>query len=766
MNKKSIIVFLCLFSHLLLSAQLFSQSEMLSRYKARHLTRGKLWTSLRNNGAQGGANNDGSIYQDQSGLEYPGNAVRDLHDFVDYWLDVAAVIKGDPNILEVPNATRANNSRGEGIWILGVVNGDTMVSYTGPRDYTDDVRTLNYNITASPEAQLGNNDGPNASRSNYSPYHNTIDQEPVEIHNYRYSHYIPNDEEAEEMIISQWKNKLNIQVTRKVRAWSYQDYDDFFLVELIFENIGTTTVADAYFALMNAFSLSLSGHTWGSGAGMHWPDWRTNEDPTQDDIYRCTAANNFVADLPENTAEYQQYKLSYQRDGDWYSTTWDDTGEPYKSQFAARGENELQGQTEDQLLAYAYIGMGPIDYLPPFVNDQESYVAPSVAEQPYAIKWWENKRLKSEEITEPSRQRHTAKQMYTMLTDISQGRIDDDPEEESLVTHAHVYGPYTLAPGDKAKIVVAFVAGSAATALGMDEISYARSEGAQDKLTLGEHVLFDHYKKAQFAYENGYDLPDPPPDVEFELAFNDLGQIRVKWNDDVEEAQDPDYAGNESYDIVAYRIYRSQPPSYNWHTGPWELAIEIPIKDPACYHAATGSYSFDDPGSYSGLNYYYNIRAVDSGHEHWYDRNGVDFGPIPPLEGGYASPEQKNMIAVTPYQKATAEFDAFEKQVRVVPNPFRLDDADLLHRYPDAADPLKIRFINLPRHCKIRIFSVSGDLVYEAEHSSTNSAEMSWRHEALQVTGEVVSGIYFWVVESLMPESKGQIQKGTLAIVK
>lgn len=760
-------LFLLLFS-LVEFDVLFAQKEMLTQYKARILTRSKLWASFRNNGLQGGANIDGADGQNQECLGYPGNAGRELNDFVEYWLDVAAVVKGEPNMLEVPNSTRANNSRSEGIWILGVINGDTLVSYTGPRDYTKDIKAQNYNIQNSPEAGLGNNYGPNAVRSNYSPSHQNIEAEPVEIHNYRYSEYIPNDEEAEEIIISQWTNSLNVRVTRKVRAWSYPDFDDFFLVELIFENTGTNTVEDAYFACMNAFSVGLAGHTWGSGAGMSWSHWRTNNESAQDDVYRYTGASNYVADLPENTALFKSIKLSYQRDSDWYGTTWDDTGEPYKSQYASRGENEFQGQVEDQLLSVAYIGMGPIDYLPPFVKDTESYQSPANADQPLVVKWWLNKYLSSDEINEPSRQRHTSREMYRMLTNANNGLVMDNPDldDTRLVTHAQVYGPYTLAPGQKAKLVMAFVAGSAATALGVDEVTYARTPNAQDQLKLGEKTLYDHFQRALFAYESGYDLPDAPPDVEFTLSFSDLGQVRVKWNDDVEDAADPDYTGDEARDIRAYRVYRSQPSSYNWHTGPWALAAEVPLKDPRYYDTATGTYSFDDPGSYSGLNYYYSVRAVDSGHAHWYDRNGVDHGPIPALEGGGVAPEQKNMIAVTPFQKRQPQFDAFEKQVRVVPNPFRLDYNDDAHRYPDAADPLKIRFINLPGHCMIRIFSVSGDLVYEMENISNTQAEFSWRHEAKDVTGEVVSGYYFWVVESLMPESAGQIQKGTLAIIK
>jgi hypothetical protein len=64
------------------------------------------------------------------------------------------------------------------------------------------------------------------------------------------------------------------------------------------------------------------------------------------------------------------------------------------------------------------------------------------------------------------------------------------------------------------------------------------------------------------------------------------------------------------------------------------------------------------------------------------------------------------------------------------------------------------------------IYSASGDLVYEYEHQKSTSAESSWRQDTISFSGRVVSGIYFWVVESLDPASMGKIQKGTLAVVK
>ena len=66
----------------------------------------------------------------------------------------------------------------------------------------------------------------------------------------------------------------------------------------------------------------------------------------------------------------------------------------------------------------------------------------------------------------------------------------------------------------------------------------------------------------------------------------------------------------------------------------------------------------------------------------------------------------------------------------------------------------------------IRIYSTSGDLVYEKEHNVKRSGETAWRQDTISFSGLVVSGIYFWLVESLMDESRGEIQKGTLAVVR
>ena len=86
---------------------------------------------------------------------------------------------------------------------------------------TYDVQPAPYDINNSPEALLGDSTYHNLERSNFSVFHNSITgNEPVEIHNYRHGDYIINDEFPEEIILSQWENKLGLTVTRKAYAWS------------------------------------------------------------------------------------------------------------------------------------------------------------------------------------------------------------------------------------------------------------------------------------------------------------------------------------------------------------------------------------------------------------------------------------------------------------------------------------------------------------------------------------------------------------------
>ena len=76
----------------LLFTTLFAQADMIDGYAPRNLTRGKMWSTYRNNGMDGGGNRGESNSHSQESLTYPGNMSRVGPDFVEYFLDIEAYI--------------------------------------------------------------------------------------------------------------------------------------------------------------------------------------------------------------------------------------------------------------------------------------------------------------------------------------------------------------------------------------------------------------------------------------------------------------------------------------------------------------------------------------------------------------------------------------------------------------------------------------------------------------------------------------------------
>jgi hypothetical protein len=104
--------------------------------------------------------------------------------------------------------------------------------------------------------------------------------------------------------------------------------------------------------------------------------------------------------------------------------------------------------------------------------------------------------------------------------------------------------------------------------------------------------------------------------------------------------------------------------------------------------------------------------------------------------------------------------------VYVYPNPYR-HDGDYNERGFEgrvqtdrALDRVReVHFANIPPTCTIRIFTLDGDLVRELVHND-GSTHTSW-NLITRNTQMVVSGLYFWTVES----STGEVQMGKLAII-
>ena len=100
-------------------------------------------------------------------------------------------------------------------------------------------------------------------------------------------------------------------------------------------------------------------------------------------------------------------------------------------------------------------------------------------------------------------------------------------------------------------------------------------------------------------------------------------------------------------------------------------------------------------------------------------------------------------------------------KIYAVPNPYRTGGSRFTvsnyRNYPDE----KIRFVNVPDACKIKIYTVAGDLVWEAEHDNPNAGNIEWdvRNDSGE---EVASGIYVYRIE----DPSGNQVYGRLVIIR
>jgi hypothetical protein len=146
-----------------------------------------------------------------------------------------------------------------------------------------------------------------------------------------------------------------------------------------------------------------------------------------------------------------------------------------------------------------------------------------------------------------------------------------------------------------------------------------------------------------------------------------------------------------------------------------------------------------------------------------------DFGSP---SSGLASLETKpinNYIKELPLTPADS-VQKYELDAYVYPNPYRVDadysEHGFENRYRNLAPERArlVHFVNLPRVCKISIFSLDGDLVRQIDHNfpegGPNSMHETW-DLITRNTQAVVSGLYYWVIES-----DRRTQVGKLAVIK
>jgi hypothetical protein len=233
--------------------------------------------------------------------------------------------------------------------------------------------------------------------------------------------------------------------------------------------------------------------------------------------------------------------------------------------------------------------------------------------------------------------------------------------------------------------------------------------GGSGSGSVGVRDIQKNSKFAQFAYDNHYILPVPPPAPRFAVVSRDTA-LDFYWDRASEDAYDA--TSPNPRDFEGYRVYLGEDPdslrrmaqfdvagdTASFNTGFDAVKIRKPngepdsvrfLPDPTWY-----PYKFTVHGVRDGFKYYCAVAAFDLG-------NSV----VSPLESGLS---QNRRLAVPGPQPNELN----DSEPTVFPNPYRVearwDRGQLVRDH-------YLWFANLPERCTLRIFTLAGDLLFEKE---------------------------------------------------
>jgi hypothetical protein len=154
-------------------------------------------------------------------------------------------------------------------------------------------------------------------------------------------------------------------------------------------------------------------------------------------------------------------------------------------------------------------------------------------------------------------------------------------------------------------------------------------------------------------------------------------------------------------------------------------------------------FAWFDLNAFNGFTYRYVVTTFDRDYSVQSHAQGLFKFDNCPVEQGQPFPCPSEIVSVT--TQVTPQDDM--REVYAVPNPYRTGSTQFsalnYHNYPDN----KIRFVNVPSNCELRIFTPSGDLVRTLNNVS-GTGVMEW--DVKNRGGEdVSSGVYIFRVKNL-----------------
>ncbi len=537
---------------------------------------------------------------------------------------------------------------------------------------------------------------------------------------------------ADRMILTVVNTSIGITMTRKILGFTHPDHQNYFIQEYTFKNTGnvdgdpeieqTKTLEDVYFFYQYRYAVSREGADF---TDLNSPRWGIN-------TMLSTTGEAKQSDGAQYTGDYEDW-LNGDSDADSIRAQYAWMGLHSEASIDIIGAPDIKEGT-GRFMAPQFIGVATLHASRSSLDDSDDPQQPTTTTH-----------IDSDDaINRPNDQFDPAR-MSLEWDSIIEGhklprhaeRVGDDFANSLEGTtggfsNSNGYGPYTLAPGDSVRIVVAEGVNGLdrrlAEDLGRqwinDESPFTLPDGGTTNeadefknawVLTGEDSLFKTFGLARRMFESDFQIEQPPPPPSIFEVNSGGDRIALTWSSDAEDW--PGFAG--------YRVYRaiSRPDTFYTEI----FATGAGTDNPAIVN------EFLDTTAQRGQNYYYYVVSFDDG------RTGREL--------------QSSSFWTRTQEPANLKRQAVDSvsEFRIVPNPFYIE----ARNQQFLGEPDKLAFFNIPGECTIRIFTERGDLVKTIQHDD-GSGDETW-NSTTDAGQTIVSGVYIVVLET--PDGRRGVQK-------
>lgn len=429
---------------------------------------------------------------------------------------------------------------------------------------------------------------------------------------------VDNNQVADRVMMNRFHTSIGVSVTRKVLAFSQQYNDNYYIYEYTFKNTGIIdgsgqqkldkTLTGVIFYMQHrlaysGMSVSATGaYFWLSGG-----NWGRN---TINDVMRKDGPTpgEFRADFsywgPMSTTAFGSPSADIGGPGPNATAVTQLAATEFGGTVVLHADKSSTDPTDDitQPTTTKYVGSdNPVDLQPSQYNE-------NLMTQKYTI-YLTGGHYAQTQADQVGKDANGWPTNYANIWGTDAGGYKS----------TQGFGPYTLAPGDSIRIVVAecvagiswnnacevaknwfandpskFVLPSGYAAKKGYTTTTDKNEYKNAWVFSGKDSLFQTFRRAIANYNSNYAIPQPPPPPDLFQVNSGGDRIKIKWSNSAESS--PHFDG--------YRLFRSE--------GKTDTTYGDPVFECG---KSTGNLvnSYDDQSAKRGSNYYYYIQSKDDG---------------------------------------------------------------------------------------------------------------------------------------------------------